>query len=302
MTGSLDRYREAERRFWMGCVGSLPSEQTVALPRLGSRVRLLEYGHGPTLLFVHGGPNAASKWAPLVKQLPDFRCVLLERPGCGLSELPAAPPKRVRQQMVDLIDDILAAMDDEPAAIVASSFGSFAVLAFAIAQPSRVARMVHLGCPALIPGARVPLPFLLPMVPVVGGLLRKLDRPTYATSRRSFQRMGHPETIDRREEVTALLEWYTALMRDTPTRANDQTLFGRIRSADALPAAELARLTIPTSFFWGADDTFGGVDVARVLAQTIPNAQLELIDRSGHLPWLDAPERAAEHVRSFLQS
>ncbi|HEX5691458.1 MAG TPA: alpha/beta hydrolase, partial [Roseiflexaceae bacterium] len=138
MTGSLERYREAERRLWMACVGSLPSEHTVALPRLGSRVRLLEYGHGPTLLFVHGGPNAASTWAPLVKRLPDFRCVLLERPGCGLSELPATPAKRVRQQMVDLLDDALAALDSQPAAIVASSFGSFATLAFAVAQPARV--------------------------------------------------------------------------------------------------------------------------------------------------------------------
>jgi pimeloyl-ACP methyl ester carboxylesterase len=33
----------------------------------------------------------------------------------------------------------------------------------------------------------------------------------------------------------------------------------------------------------------------------MPDSRLELLDGSGHLPWLDAPERAAEHIRGFLE-
>ena len=32
----------------------------------------------------------------------------------------------------------------------------------------------------------------------------------------------------------------------------------------------------------------------------IPHARLEVIEEAGHLPWLDAPEKAAQHLRSFL--
>jgi pimeloyl-ACP methyl ester carboxylesterase len=296
----LARYRAAERELWLRAVGALPAERYVRLPGIGARVRLLEHGRGPTLLFVHGGPSAASKWAPLVGQLAGFRCVLLDRPGCGLSERPARPPKGVRSYMTQLIDETIAALDEPPAAIVASSFGSFAALAFAAAHPERAPRMVHLGCPALIPGAQVPLPLLLPCLPVLGPLMRRLSPPTLELSRRAFRWMGHQEALVYGEALAPFFAWYTALTRDTPTRANDQNLFGGIRPADALSRGQLARLPAPASFFWGAADPFGGPDVARALAATMPNAALELLPQSGHLPWLDAPERAAAHVRAFV--
>lgn len=292
-------YREAEQHLWMSSVGASPSERYVRLPRLGTRVRLLEHGHGPTLLFIHGGPSAASKWAPLVKFLPNVRCVLLDRPGCGLSEQ-GATLGSVRQNMVQLVADTLDVVEAEPAAVVASSFGSFCVLAFAIAYPDRLPRMVHMGCPALVPGAHTPLPFLLPVLPVLGPFIRRFAPPTLATSHQAFQRMGHPSALVHSATTAAFFAWYTALTRDTPTRTNDQTLFGRIRPSDRLRQAELGHISTPTSFFWGENDTFGGPAVARNLAAHIPHATLELVAHSGHLPWLDAPERAASHIRSFV--
>jgi pimeloyl-ACP methyl ester carboxylesterase len=300
MPQPLERYRAAETRLWRQIVGDLPSEQYLALPQLQTRVRVLTYGEGPTLLFVHGGPNAASVWTPLVKFLPDFRCVLLERPGCGLSDLPPQPPRTVHTYAQQLIADTLAGLDTEPEAIVASSFGSYCVLAFAVAHPSSVRRLLHMGCPALIPGGRVPLPFVLPMIPGLGGLVRKLEPPSLAASLRSFRGMGHGDAVMKRDDIAELMEWYTALTRDTATRTNDQTLFGRIRPSDALSYAALGTLNVPTSFFWGESDTFGGARVARALVQHMPSTVLEMVEASGHVPWVDAPERAATHVRAFV--
>jgi pimeloyl-ACP methyl ester carboxylesterase len=297
---STASYRHVEQELWLSAVGALPAERYLQLPGLGVRVRILEHGQGPTLLFVHGGPSAASKWAPLVQALPDFRCVLLERPGCGLSEGPIRPRRGVRSMMAQMLDETIAALGAAPDAIVASSFGSFAALAFALAHPQRAPRMVHLGTPALIPGAGVPLPLLLPCLPAIGPLIRRLTPPTLAQTRQAFRTMGHGEALFADKRMEPFFAWYTALMRHTPTRANDQNLFGRIRPGDTLEAAELGRLATPMSFFWGEDDSFGGPDVARALAAALPNARLELLTHSGHLPWLEAPERAAAHVRSFL--
>lgn len=295
-----DRYRGAERALWHAVVGALPSERYVSLPRLGSQVRLLEYGEGPTLLFVHGGPSAGSKWAHLVGGLAGFRCVLLDRPGCGLSPLPARPIPGVRAYVTQIIADVLDALGEPPAAIIASSFGSYAVLAFAAAHPARALPAVHLGCPALTPGSRVPLPLLIPCLPLIGALARRLDPPGQQASRRAFRAMGHGDELAQRADIAAFFAWYTALMRETPTRAHDQRLFGRVRGGDTLRAEELAALRSPCSFFWGEDDGFGGPEVARALVAQMPAAALELAPGAGHLPWLDAPTRAASHVRSFL--
>lgn len=294
------RYRASEERFWASIGRDLPDEHWIELASVRARVRLLASGDGPTLLLVHGGPSAASKWAPLVKRLPDFRCLLLERPGCGLSELPRAGPRRVRAYVTQMVDDALAALDSEPAAIVASSFGSFCVLGAALARPDRMPRVIHMGCPALVPGVRTPLSSVLPALPGAGAVVRALQAPSFERSRRAFESMGHAPSVLRSAEATAFLEWYTALMRHTETRANDSRLFGRVRPGDALSTRELGEIDVPTSFFWGADDSFGDAAVAGGIVEALPSASLEILADGGHLPWLDAPDRAAEHVRSAV--
>jgi pimeloyl-ACP methyl ester carboxylesterase len=300
-TRDINAYRTAERRFWMRTVGFLPTEEYIELPGLGSRVRVLSHGVGPTLLFLHGGPSAASTWAPLVKRLPHFRSVLIERPGTGLSELPTKRPNGVRPYAVQMVNEALDALDIEQAEIVASSFGSYAALAFALVHPERVSRMVHLGAPALVPGTRVPLPLLMQSLPVVSRLLRRMQPASSERSQRTLIQMGHDVTAVKGADFADYVRWYTALVIHTTTRANDQTLFSQIRPHDFLSPSELASLHIPMSFLWGARDTFGGAAAARSLSEMIPNASLELLDDSGHLPWLDAPERAAAHVISFMR-
>lgn len=80
-----DRYRDAERRLW-GSVGASPVEQHVTLPRVGTRVRIQVVGEGPPLVFVHGASTNGTIFASLAAHLTGFRCVLLDRPGCGLSD------------------------------------------------------------------------------------------------------------------------------------------------------------------------------------------------------------------------
>ena len=79
------RYRKAERRLWAS-LGVSPTERRLHLSHSGVGVRVQEAGEGPAVVFVHGGSNSGTSWAPLVAQLEDFHCILLDRPGCGLSD------------------------------------------------------------------------------------------------------------------------------------------------------------------------------------------------------------------------
>jgi pimeloyl-ACP methyl ester carboxylesterase len=55
------------------------------LPVLNTKVRVQEVGEGTPLLFLHGGPSAGTTFAALASHLLDLRCIVLDRPGCGLS-------------------------------------------------------------------------------------------------------------------------------------------------------------------------------------------------------------------------
>ena len=298
--GRVVRYREAEARFWSDVGGDLPTEHMLPLAGLGVRVRDLESGTGPPLLFVHGGPNAGTTWAPLVARLSDFRCIVVDRPGCGLSEASPNSGQSVRKLMSSFVADVVDGLGTKPRGLVASSFGSYAVLVHSVTHPARGFPSVHFGCPALAPGARTPLRFLLQSLPGFRSVLLKLEPPTIATAWKAFRQIGHGKSIDRGLIPEAGMEWYAALLADTHTRENDLALFSRIRPKDRLTRDDLASVAAATSFFWGTDDTFGGPPVAEAVAAAIPNASLTLVEDAGHLPWLDDPAAAANHVRAFF--
>ena len=79
------KYRAAEARLWE-FEGVSPTEQWLDLARTGARVRVQVVGDGPPAVFVHGGSTGGTSWAPLAARLGGFRCILLDRPGCGLSD------------------------------------------------------------------------------------------------------------------------------------------------------------------------------------------------------------------------
>ena len=112
--------------------------------------------------------------------------------------------------------------------------------------------------------------------------------------------IGHQTSMAAGKIPAVGFEWYAALLEHTDTRENDLRLFGRIRPRDQLTESDLAAVRTRSSFFWGLDDTFGGGDVAQRVAGAMPDAALELVADSGHLPWMDAPAEAAEHVRTFF--
>jgi pimeloyl-ACP methyl ester carboxylesterase len=80
----IDRYRNSEHRLWES-VGVQPRERRARL-RTGAMIRVQETGDGPPVLLIHGAANAGTSWMSLMAKLPDFRCIALDRPGCGLSD------------------------------------------------------------------------------------------------------------------------------------------------------------------------------------------------------------------------
>jgi 2-hydroxy-6-oxonona-2,4-dienedioate hydrolase len=301
------RYREAERRLW-DSAGLVPTERRVRLARNDVTVRVQEVGDGPPVLFLHGGPNSGSTWAPLVRHLPGFRSILLDRPGTGLSDLlPGSPSVERTLALGDtVIGDVLDALDIAAASVVASSLGGYLALRSAAAEPGRVDRMVQMACPAFAPGMLTP-PFMRVMgTPVLGRIVRSLP-PSERAATMMMRQIGHGASLDAGRFSTEFMAWYLALQRHTDTMANDGALIARgagprgFDPALTMAPSLLGAVKAPTLLYWGADDAFGGGSVARRLADLLSDAVVEMVPDAGHLPWLDDPERAASSVARFLR-
>lgn len=298
------QYRKAESRLWQS-VDRQPVEHRVRLAGTDTSVRVLEVGAGPPVLFIHGGPNAASTWAPLVGHLDGFRCLMVDRPGTGLSEPYDCTVDNLPGFGARFVGDVLDGLGLDRADVVASSFGGHLALRSTANDPDRVVRMVQMAAPALVRGQTFPK--------FLASLRSRFMRMVIATlppSRRInldiLRQLGHGASLDAGRIPDEFIDWYLALARHTDTFRHDPRLIGEVllEHVEALTLGPdlLGAVTTPTLFLWGEDDSFGDERNAREVAAALPDAELVMLPNSGHLPWLDDPASAALATANFLRA
>jgi pimeloyl-ACP methyl ester carboxylesterase len=300
------RYRDAERRLWAS-LGRTPRERTLDLARTGATVRVQEVGDGAPVVFVHGANTSGASWAALAAGLAGFRSILIDRPGTGLSP-PPDPPLGIETLpgfAEGLVVDVLDALDLPSAHLVATSFGGYIALQTAAAHPTRIDRMVLFSWSAGLPVDQIPAFMRLMTLPGIGRLAAALPQ-NEGSVRRIFRGLGHGAALDDGRITPEDIGCFLALVRDTDTMRNEvamgRALIRPFGGLDRMQLAESLLASIRTRVYllWGENDPFGGADVARAVAQTLPNAELDVLPGAGHAPWLDGLDRCVEATRRFL--
>jgi 2-hydroxy-6-oxonona-2,4-dienedioate hydrolase len=302
------RFREAEQRLWRS-VGAAPTERRLHLARTGVTVRVQETGEGPPALLVHGASNAGTSWAQLVARLPHYRCILLDRPGCGLSD--PVPTRfddvgRLEAFADALIVDVLDALALDTAHVLATSFGAYFALRTAAAHPERVERTAVYGWPVGAPMAGVPFAMRVVNVRVLGRIVASIP-PNERVVRMILRQAGLARALENGNFSPESIAWYLALLRDTDTMRNEldagPRLVTPVRGINTdllLPPALLATVNAPTLLLWGDEDPMSTIAIAHEFAARFPHAALEIVPRAGHAVWIDDPDHIAERTHAFL--
>jgi pimeloyl-ACP methyl ester carboxylesterase len=291
-------------------VGAQPTERSLTLSRSGATVRIQEVGAGPLTVFVHGASNAGASWASLVARLGDLRCVLLDRPGCGLSpplNEPLADMTRFARFADDLVVDVLDALEVADASVVGTSFGGYFALRAAAAHPDRITKVVELGWTFGAPVESTPLVMRIATQPFLGRLMMRI-RPTERMVRSMLKQVGLRHAVESGSFGDVEMAWFLALLRHTNTMRNEIDASPRIMTMRGfndktlLPSSLLAQVTAPACFIWGEQDPFGRPALARTFTDQFPDARLELMPNAGHAPWIDDPDHVARRVDEFLRT
>src|SRR5439155_5527978 len=141
------------------------------------RVRLLESGTGDPVLFINGISAPGIGMAPLAGRLPGRCHLLVDLPGHGLSPPYLWRGAPIREQAVNVIAGVLGGLGIDQVTLVGNSLGGLFALWFALDQPSRVARAVIVGQPAVaIQGSRGNLTMGLLAAPVLGRVVTWMAR------------------------------------------------------------------------------------------------------------------------------
>jgi 3-oxoadipate enol-lactonase len=248
------------------------------------------------LVLLHGQPGSPADWAPVAGRLPArLHAVAADRPGYGSSPLAAGGFAANARALLDDLDT----RGVRHAVLVGHSYGGGVALSAASLAPHRVAAVVLLasvgpGCVngwdrlLAAPGAGQLCALvawrLTPWIARarLAWIRRRRGRPLRPDEHVSWQVWGHTGREHRRLWRTFLAE-QRALLRE----------LGELESAIGSVRAPVLLLADP-------EDTQVPVGTARRLAQTLPDARLQLVQGAGHHLPRRAPDVVADAITAFL--
>lgn len=256
-------------------------------------VMYFDAGVGPAIVFIHGlGANLThfEHVAPPL-QAAGFRVLGLDLPGFGLS----GKPHR-RYSIRYLSQAVLALLDQRhipQATLAGHSLGGLVAADAALAAPDRVERLVLISSAGLF---QMPLPFQW--------VARTIMRPglVAAALSRSARRLLETRVFEERNErVERFIEqsvtrpdlhFVRDLARVMWSLRKDLTSYHLFD--------EVQRLTMPTLVIYGGRDRLLPTGAVPSWAQKLPAGELEVIERCGHMPIIEKPERVVARMERFL--
>jgi pimeloyl-ACP methyl ester carboxylesterase len=255
------------------------SEKTLSVR--GKSIQLYEGGDGPPLLWLHGA--GTYWWLPAHDRLATRHRVLAPvHPGFGASS--------GVQEIDDIEDlvfhtlDVLDALKLDRVDLAGISLGGWIAAELALRQPQRVKRLVLVDAAGIrLPD--VPTPDLFLATPAES---REL---LFADPRGPVAMAAIPDTPPPPDKMALILKGREAAAR---VLWNPHARYRKLRS-------RLDRIKPPTLVIWGAEDKLFPFAYGEAWAKGIPNARLITLDRCGHLPHLEAPDRFADTVLDFLK-
>ena len=290
--GPDDTYADGDDSTW----------RTIDWPSMTRRVRVLGRevnvvdtgGSGPPMVFVHG---LGGRWQNWLLNIPAFmdthRCIALDLPGFGESEMPAEEISI--RGYAKVLDALLVELGVDSAVLVGNSMGGFISAELAISFSTRVERLVLVSAAGLSIEYRKHQPLLTFARLFAAGATWVGARGRGVVTRPRLRRAALQLVVRYPEKLSPALTY--ELIRGT----------GAPGFIDAMNALlnysfrdHLSKIDVPVLIVWGRNDMLVPRGDAREFAELIgDNARREMFDDTGHIPMLERPTRFNALVADF---
>jgi 2-hydroxy-6-oxonona-2,4-dienedioate hydrolase len=250
-----------------------------------------------TVVMLHGSGPGASGWANFNRNVEPFvaagyRVVLIDCPGWSKSDTIVSTGSR-SDLNARALKGLMDAIGIDKAHLVGNSMGGHSAVAFALANPKRVGKLVLMG--GGTGGVSPFLPTPTEGIKLIGALYRE---PTIE----NLKRMMNVFVYD----TTHLTEELFRARLDNMLARRDH-LENFVRSSEANPrqfpdvAHRLGEITAPALLIWGRDDRFVPMDVGLRLLAGLRDAELHVFSRCGHWAQWEHADKFNRLVLDFLK-
>ena len=277
----------------------LLSTKKVLLDNFGINIRYAELGHknNPTIILLHGVPENLQTWYDVAPELSkDYHVLAMDWPGFGGSEPLSRPEDHNNRIFAEVAMDFLNTLQINQAHVMATDIGLTPALIMGLENPDRVDRMIVMDG----------IPF-----------------PTSAYSSWELKSFARKNSI----RAKALIKWFpkiSALIAynkgffkgsNIPKEVRDEFLadgynkdtqvaflsyFQNNAPGQAYLESRIHEIEQPVLVVWGKHDRFINVKLGEVLAESLTNARLEVIENAGHFVHMDKPQELLRLSKGFL--
>lgn len=259
----------------------------------GIHIYYEESGQGQPLVLISGLGYTLWQWHRMIPGLAKYyRVIAFDNRGVGRTDKPAGPYSA--EMLAEDTAGLLEAIGIEKAHVMGHSMGGFIAQALALSHPEKIAKLIlcstNFGGPNHVP---VTPEAMAVLSDVSGDPVERFKRGLVVSCAPGFAE-AHPEII---------AEWleYRAQNPIEPLPYQAQMAVGLgLLSAQASFEERLPNVQAPTLILFGKHDKVVPPENARLLAEKIPESQIQIFPNAGHFFPIEVPETANTAINQFL--
>lgn len=246
------------------------------------------------LVLIHGTGASLHTWEESVKLLTDsFRVITLDLPAYGLT---GPNPKRIYSQAfyVQFIDEFLKSIHVNKCIIGGNSLGGAIAWNYTYEHPTKVEKLILIdaaGYPMI--SESKPIAFTLAQIPVLKHMLNYIT-PRFLAKKSVMNVYDDPTKVT--EKVVD--RYFDLFLRE----GNRQAFVDRMNfSTYPDHLIRLRTIKTPTLIIWGENDKLIPIENAQKFHADLPNDTLVVLEKTGHVPMEENPNRTVDAIRLFLK-
>ncbi|GGM42080.1 alpha/beta hydrolase [Paraliobacillus quinghaiensis] len=248
------------------------------------------HGEGQPLLLLEGLGYGSWMWYKQVKELSKhFKVIIIDNRGVGYTDKP--DEEYSIEMFADDAAAVLTKLGITKAHILGVSMGGFIAQQFAVSYPKMVDKLIlcstSFGGPNSVP---IPPDTLRMMMNGEGG------ETSSASAREAVSVALHSETSDKN---AAIIDW---IIKSKAENAQPKYAYQRQLMAGASFNGEnwTSSIKAETLILAGKGDRVVPYQNAEMLNEKIISSRLEIIDKGGHVFFMEEPEKTNQLIVDFL--
>jgi pimeloyl-ACP methyl ester carboxylesterase len=221
-----------------------------------------------------------------------YRVTTLDLPGFGYT---GAHPQRKYDltTYISFFDEFFDKLNIRECILAGNSLGGMLCWEYALVNQPRIKKLILIDAVGFVTKWPMPLPFQL-VKNIFFCTILKFWMPKFVL-KKSLKDVYHDKSKITPEIVARYYELFIL-------EGNHLAFADFVRQKIMDNSDQLYKLAVPTLILWGRQDKWIPIRVGTLFANSIPNSELIIYDKCGHIPMEEIPEQSIIDVEIFLRN